>query len=90
MFRKSLEGLIGYLSRHRHLMNYPEYRKAGYPIASAAIESTNKRLVSRRCKQGGMIWGERGLEAMVAIRVAFYNPDAWERLWPHAAVKTAA
>jgi hypothetical protein len=88
--RKSLEGLIGYLSRHRHLMNYPEYRKAGYPIASAAIESTNKRLVSRRCKQGGMIWGERGLEAMVAIRVAFYNPGAWERLWPHTAVKTAA
>jgi hypothetical protein len=88
--RKSIEGLIGYLGRHRHLMNYPEYRKAGYPIASAAIESTNKRLVSRRCKQGGMIWSERGLEAMVAIRIAFYNPGAWERLWPHTAVKAAA
>ena len=45
----------GYLSRHKHMMDYPAYHAAGYPLASAAIESTNKRLVSRRCKQGGMI-----------------------------------
>jgi hypothetical protein len=22
---------------------------------------------------------------MVALRVAFYNPGAWQNLWPHAA-----
>jgi hypothetical protein len=59
------------------MMDYPRYRQAGYPIASAAIESTNKRLVSRRCKQGGMLWGETGLEAILALRAAMFNPGAW-------------
>jgi hypothetical protein len=77
---KALDDLTGYLRRHKHMMDYPTYHAAGYPLASAAIESTNKRLVGRRCKQGGMIWSEVGLEAMVALRVAFYNPGAWHAL----------
>lgn len=80
---ESIRKLIGYLDRHKDWMNYPQYKDAGYPISSAAVESTNKRLVGRRCKQGGMIWSEVGIEAMIAMRVAFYNPDAWQRLWPH-------
>ena len=83
--RDAIDALRGYLARHQHLMDSPRYRAAGYPIASAAIESADKRLVTRRCKQGGMIWSEPGLEAMVALRVAFYNPDTWSRLWPHTA-----
>jgi hypothetical protein len=86
---ESLRKLIGYLDRHKDWMDYPQYKEAGYPISSAAVESTNKRLVGRRCKQGGMIWSEPGLEAMITMRVAFYNPDVWHRLWPHAA-KAAA
>jgi hypothetical protein len=83
--REAIDDLVGYLTRYRRLMDYPSYEKAGYPIASAAIESTGKRLVGRRCKQGGMIWSEGGIEAMLAIRAAFYNPGAWARLWPHTA-----
>lgn len=85
----ALDDLTGYLSRHKHMMDYPAYHAAGYPLASAAIESTNKRLVGRRCKQGGMIWSEVGLEAIVALRVAFYNPGAWHALWPHAPAQGA-
>jgi hypothetical protein len=85
----AIDELSGYLCRHKHMMDYPKYKAAGYPIASAAIESTNKRLVGRRCKQGGMIWSEPGLEAMVAMRVAFYNPGAWKSLWPHSAPAAA-
>jgi hypothetical protein len=81
--RAAIEELSGYLDRHKHLMDYPRYEAAGYPIASSAVESANKRLVGRRCKQGGMIWSESGLEAMVATRVAFMNPGAWQSLWPH-------
>jgi hypothetical protein len=88
--RDAIDGLHGYLERHKHMMDYPRYREAGYPIASAAIESANKRLVGRRCKQGGMIWSEPGLEAIVALRVAFYNRDTWRRLWPHAALPAVA
>jgi hypothetical protein len=86
---KALDDLTGYLSRHKHMMDYPAYHAAGYPLASAAIESTNKRLVSRRCKQGGMIWSEVGLEAMVALRVAFYNPGGWQALWPLSQTQAA-
>ncbi len=86
---KALDDLTGYLSRHKHMIDYPAYHAAGYPLASAAIESTNKRLVGRRCKQGGMIWSEAGLEAMVALRVAFYNPGAWHALWPHTPAQVA-
>ncbi len=88
--REAIDSLHGYLDRHQQLMDYPRYREAGYPIASAAVESANKRLVGRRFKQGGMIWSERGIEAMVALRLAFYNPGAWHRLWPHAARAPAA
>ena len=82
--RDAIDDLSGYLKSNKHMMDYPSYRASGYPIASAAIESANKRLVGRRCKQGGMIWSETGLEAMVALRVAFYNPDTWPSLWPLA------
>jgi hypothetical protein len=88
--REALKDLSGYLENNKHMMDYPTYRAAGYPIASAAIESANKRMVGRRCKQGGMIWSESGLEAMVALRVAFYNQDTWHQLWPHAATQAAA
>lgn len=80
--REAIDDLTGYLGRNKHMMDYPRYRDAGYPIASAAIESANKRLVGRRCKQGGMIWSEPGLEAIVTLRVAFYNHDTWQTLWP--------
>jgi hypothetical protein len=83
--REAIDDLSGYLQRNKHMMDYPRYRDAGYPIASAAIESANKRVVARRCKQGGMIWSEPGLEAIVALRVAFYNHDTWLRLWPDLA-----
>jgi len=83
--RTALDELRGYFDRHKQLMDYPRYHAAGYPLASAAVESANKRLVGRRCKQGGMIWSEPGLEAMVAMRVAFMNPGAWRSLWPDAA-----
>jgi len=88
--REAIDKLAGYLERNKHMMDYPTYRAAGYPTASAAIESANKRLVGRRCKQGGMIWSERGLEAMVNLRVAFYNQDTWRRLWPHVSSLAAA
>ncbi len=88
--REAIDRLNGYLKRNRYMMDYPRYRDAGYPIASAAIESANKRLVGRRCKQGGMIWSEPGLEAMVALRVPFYNHDTWRRLWPTRCPRRAA
>ncbi|NUN13721.1 MAG: hypothetical protein HUU55_08795 [Myxococcales bacterium] len=81
--RKAMQGLYTYLESHKTMMEYPRYRQEGYPVASSAIESANKRIVSRRCKQGGMIWTESGLTAMLALRVAFYNRCDWQRHWKH-------
>lgn len=86
--RKAIDELRGYIQRNKRMMDYPRYRDAGYPIASAAVESANKRLVGRRCKQGGMIWSEPGVEAMISLRVALHNPHTWHQLWPHAAPAT--
>lgn len=80
--RKAIADLTTYIRRNKRMMDYPRYRNAGYPIASAAIESANKRLIGRRCKQGGMIWSERGVEAMISLRVALHNPNTWNQLWP--------
>jgi hypothetical protein len=82
--RKAIDDLSRYVTRNRQSMDYPRFRNAGYPIASAAIESANKRLVGRRCKQGGMLWSESGLEAMISLRVAFFNKDTWSQLWLHS------
>ena len=35
---KALDDLTGYLSRHKHMMDYPAYQAASYPLTSAAIQ----------------------------------------------------
>lgn len=81
--KEAVAQLEGYLDRHKSLMDYPSVQSCWISLASAAIESTNMRLACRRLKQGGMIWSEPGVEAMLALRIAFDNPGTWKRLWPH-------
>lgn len=57
---------------------------AGHPIASDGSESTNKRLVGSRCKQGGKLWSKAGRANMRALRTAFMNPGPWGHLWSRA------
>lgn len=56
-----------YYRNHRNRMNYPAYRKSGYPLSSAIMESTVKQ-VGRRVKGSEKFWSREGGEAMLCLR----------------------
>ena len=74
--------LIGYLRRHAHRMEYPEYTAKGWCIGSGAVESACKTVVGQRLKLAGMRWGEDGADALCHLR-ALYRSEAgqWEAFW---------
>jgi hypothetical protein len=60
--------LRGYLETNRQRMDYPRYEAMGLPIGSGEVEAQCKTLVQARCKQSGMRWGRRGIEALLRVR----------------------
>ena len=48
-------------------MNYPEYRRMGYPLSSAIMESTVKQ-INRRVKGSEKFWSTEGGEAILGLR----------------------
>jgi hypothetical protein len=78
--RKSLNALMTYVRTKQHLMDYPDYRAAGWPIGSGMIESTGKQLVGLRLKGPGMHWTEAGALAVTALRATDLNGD-WHPFW---------
>jgi hypothetical protein len=78
--RKALQDLITYVRTKQHLMDYPDYRKADWPIGSGMIESTGKQLVGLRLKGPGMHWTEAGALAVTALRATDLNGD-WHSFW---------
>jgi hypothetical protein len=56
-----------YYRNHRTRMNYPEYRRKGYPLTSSIMESTVKQ-VSRRVKGTEKFWSTAGGEALLRLR----------------------
>jgi len=72
--------LIGYVAPNVDRMDYPSYRAAGLPIGSGPVESACKRLVGGRLKGPGMRWSPTGADAILALRIAWFNAQ-WESLW---------
>ena len=71
-----------YYRNHRGRMNYPEYRRRGYPLTSSIMESTVKQ-VNRRIKGSEKFWSTVGGEAVLGLRAAYIsdsNPmeDYWQ------------
>ena len=65
---EELRRCLEYLETHRNRMRYGYYRKQKMTIGSAAIESVHKWVIQARCKQAGMAWSQRGLNAMLRLR----------------------
>ena len=55
---EAADELIGYLERHAHRMEYPEYLAHGWCIGSGAVESACKTVVGQRLKLAGMAGGK--------------------------------
>lgn len=56
-----------YYRNHRHRMNYPEYRRKGYPLTSSIMESTVKQ-INRRVKGSEKFWSTSGGESLLRLR----------------------
>lgn len=76
---KKLKALVEYYEEHEHRMNYPEFVKRGYPIASGAIEGANSHLFADRCRRSGQQWRRSNLQALLSLRCASRD-GRWEHV----------
>ncbi len=76
---------VSYLTARQRQMRYGEYREAGLPIGSGAVESSCKQIVTARCKQAGMRWSEAGADAILALR-SFVLNERLDELCPKPAI----
>ncbi len=58
---------LRYLKNNADRMRYDEYRRAGLPIMTSAVESAIK-MINRRVKGSEKFWSETGAEAILQLR----------------------
>ena len=92
--KKTIANVCAYLEANLERMRYDEYLKAGYPIATGAVEGACRHLVKDRMERAGMHWTVPGAQAMLDVR-SIYVSGLWdeyqgyliesetERLYPH-------
>jgi hypothetical protein len=84
--RAELERVQNYVGKNVQRMDYPEYLRQGWQIATGAVESACKTVVNQRLCLGGLRWGEEGSDALAHLRALYRSdPDQWEAYWRNAA-----
>lgn len=78
--KELLRKQLAYLEKRAAMLQYPLFRAAGWPIASATVESANKLVVERRLKGPGMHWAARHVNPMLALRNASCS-GRWDQAW---------
>ena len=81
LFNKELT----YFRNQSARMNYPAYRRKGYPIGSGSVESANRHVVGVRVKQSGMRWLDEGVRGILALR-ALLRSERWTQWWERQAL----
>jgi hypothetical protein len=71
---------LGYLRKREGLMQYPQFRRQGWPIGSGMVESANKLVVQARLKGAGMHWERRHVNPLLALRNGVCN-QRWQETW---------
>jgi len=74
---RDLESVIKYFTNHKHMMDYANYLKKGYPISTGAIESACGHFVQNRMQRNGMHWSPNGAQNMLNLRAVNKNND-WD------------
>jgi len=59
---------IDYLEKHAHRLRYDQFKKAGIPLGSGAVESAIRRVVNLRMKGNGIFWVPQNAERMLFLR----------------------
>ena len=80
---------LGYFFANRHRIHYQQFRQAGYPVGSGAVEAACKTVVAARLKQAGMRWSRTGAQALLALRSTVLS-DRWDDVWPTVAARSKA
>jgi hypothetical protein len=79
--RRVLKQNVGYFTKHREHMRYPEYRAKGWPVGSGVTEAGVKQF-NKRVKGTEQFWGEAGIEAVLCLRGMWISQDGrWDRYW---------
>jgi hypothetical protein len=79
--RRVLHQNVGYFTRHREHMRYPQYRSRGWPIGSGVTEAGVKQF-NKRVKGTEQFWDEAGIEPILSLRAAWVSQDdRWDRYW---------
>jgi hypothetical protein len=71
---------VSYLRKRLSFMNYPLFRRVGWPIGSGMVESANKLVVEARLKGSGMRWERTNVNPMLALRNGVCN-ERWQETW---------
>ena len=72
---------VAYFREHREHMNYPEYRRRGWPIGSGGVEGAVKQF-NKRVKGTEQFWHMPGVEAILTLRALWLSGDErWHRYW---------
>jgi hypothetical protein len=70
-----------YFRRNARRMRYPKFRRQHLFVGTGVIEAGCKTVIGSRCKQSGMFWTVRGVNAILALRCCHFNgrfEDYWE------------
>ena len=83
-----IEREVGYFHKHAHRMQYRTFTEKGYQIGSGVIEAACKHVVAERCKQAGMRWTQRGIDAILFWRCLLKN-GTWDTYWDTQDIQAA-
>jgi hypothetical protein len=73
-----------YFEKNADTMDYPAYRRRGWPIASSSVESGCSQF-GDRVKHARMRWTRAGADAVHVLKAAVLSQDArWAKRWPGA------
>ena len=70
-----------YFRKNARRMRYPKFRRQHLFVGTGVIEAGCKTVIGSRCKQSGMFWTVRGVNAILALRCCQFNgrfEDYWE------------
>ena len=80
--KESIKKALSYFNSHKERMDYKSYLQAGLVIGSGVVESSNKVVVTKRLKQGGMHWSLKGAESIIALRALYCSSgNSWSQFW---------
>jgi hypothetical protein len=79
--RRVLAQNVGYFTKHKEHMRYPEYRAKGWPIGSGVTEAAVKQF-NKRVKGTEQFWREERVEPILMLRALWISQDnRWSAFW---------